>query len=225
MTVRILVVEDDTTTAELVAVSLRHAGHQVFVEHSGADAMARLERESFDLCVLDVMLPGHDGHELCARIRERSDAGIVFLTARTQEQHRIEGLQMGADDYITKPFSLAELVARVEAVLRRVPQSKTPPLVCGDVRLEMDAHRVYCRDREIRLTPSEFAIVSELLQRRGRAMSRAQLLSALPGEHHDQLDRVIDVHVRNIRRKVSDTGSSTTLVETVYGVGYRAGSP
>jgi len=216
MPARVLVVEDDRKTADLVATYLRHAGHDVAVEHAGDRAASRLERETFDLLVLDLMLPGVDGLTLCKKAREREGTGVILLTARTREEEKVAGLNLGADDYVTKPFSPRELVARVEAVLRRVPPGEGDVLVRGTMRLDGSQQSVTIGGRTIDLTPSELAILRTLAQRPGRVVSRARLVEMLPKGSADTMDRTVDVHVRNLRRKIA-----TDCIETVVGAGYR----
>jgi DNA-binding response OmpR family regulator len=215
---RVLVVEDDRTTADLVALYLRHAGHTVHVELAGDRALARLERETFDLVVLDVMLPGVDGLTLCRTVRETSATPVILLTARTREEERIAGLDLGADDYVAKPFSPRELVARVNAVLRRVPPGESGVFVRGAVRIDPARRLVSVDGRAVDLTASEFAILLALGERPGYVLSRARLLDRLPGDSSATLDRTVDVHVHNIRRKIE---SESCAIETVVGVGYR----
>jgi DNA-binding response OmpR family regulator len=217
----ILVVEDDRTTADLVALYLRHGGFRVHVEHGGDRALARLAEERFDLLVLDVMLPGASGLEICRRVRERQSCAIILLTARTSEEDRIAGLDLGADDYVPKPFSPRELVARVRAVLRRRPPGADDVLVRGDLTIDRATRTVTVQGRSVELTPSEFAILEALASRPGHVRSRAQLLDVLPGERTENLERTVDVHVRNLRRKIEAVPAEPRYVLTVLGAGYR----
>jgi DNA-binding response OmpR family regulator len=218
---RVLVVEDDRKTAELVALYLRDAGHAVAVEHAGDRALARLSREVFDLLVLDVMLPGVDGLTLCRKAREHDGTAVILLTARAREEDRIEGLELGADDYVTKPFSPRELVARVQAILRRVPPGEGEILVRGTMRIDLASRRIILDGRSIDLTPSELALLHVLALRPGRVLTRARLLEALPGESDETLDRTVDVHVRNLRRKIERDPAAPACILTVVGAGYR----
>ena len=221
----ILVVEDDRKTADLVALYLRHDGHRVSVAHAGSAALRRVEEEPFDLLVLDVMLPGVDGLEICRRVRARSATPIILLTARVLEDERVEGLERGADDYVTKPFSPRELAARVRALLRRVPPGAADVLRAGALTLERGARRVRIAGRDVELTPSEFALLEALLRRPGQVLSRRQLLEHLPTPGGPPLDRTVDVHVRNVRRKLEraagDAHPDAGRLETVHGIGYR----
>ena len=218
---RVLVVEDDRKTADLVALYLRHAGLEVHVEHSGTGAQRRLATEEFDLLLLDVMLPGVDGLTLCREARQRGQTAIILLTARTQEDDRIAGLELGADDYIPKPFSPRELTARVQAVLRRVPPGAADILARGALRINLARRDVSVGNRTVELTASEFAILVALARRPGHVLSREQLLAQLPGDTTDTLDRTVDVHVRNLRRKIEPDAAAPRFVQTVVGAGYR----
>jgi DNA-binding response OmpR family regulator len=218
---RVLVVEDDRKTADLVALYLRHAGHTVVVEHAGDRAAARLAREAFDLLVLDVMLPGVDGLTLCRSAVAKSGTPVILLTARSGEADRIVGLDLGADDYVTKPFSPRELVARVHAVLRRAPPGEGDVLVRGALRIELATRGVTQAGRRIELTPSEFAVLRALAERPGRVWTRASLLERLPGDSADTLDRTVDVHIRNLRRKLERDPATPAFIQTVVGAGYR----
>lgn len=221
---RILIVEDDRRTAELIALYLRHAGHKAFVEHDGAAALSRVRAERFDLLVLDRMLPGTDGIAICRTVRERGGTPVMMVTARTLEEERLEGFAAGADDYLTKPFSPRELVARVQALLRRVPPGSEEFLVAGEMTVDLAARTVTVAGEHVEVTPSEFAILAALLERPGRVWSRAALLERLPGEH-DALERTIDVHVRNLRRKLADVlAAHRVRIETALGAGYRLAS-
>ena len=218
---RVLVIEDDRKTAELVALYLRHAGHTVVVEHTGDRALARLGREVFDLLVLDVMLPGVDGLTLCRKARADFGTAVILLTARASESERVDGLTLGADDYVTKPFSPRELVARVQAVLRRVPPGDKDVLVRGAMRIDSSQLQVTLDGRPVELTPSEFALLRALAERPGRVLSRARLIEKLPGENAETLDRTVDVHVRNLRRKIERDPADPAWIQTVVGAGYR----
>ena len=221
---RILVVEDDRTTADLIVLYLRHAGHRVYVEHAGDRAMRRLDQEVFDLLVLDVMLPGASGLDLCRRVRATAGTPVVLLTARTAEDQRIEGLELGADDYVCKPFSPRELVARVGAVLRRVPPGGDT-LRWGSLTLDREARTLTTEGRSLPLTRSEFAILEALMERPGRVKRRAELLERIADGDDAPLDRTIDVHVRNLRRKLESDAAAGRPIETVIGVGYRLAPP
>ncbi|MEP6591479.1 MAG: response regulator transcription factor [Gemmatimonadota bacterium] len=222
---RILVVEDDTRTAELIALYLRHAGHRVWVEGHGGRARERLRAEPFDLVILDRMLPGVDGMTLCRELTAEHGLPVIMVTARTLEEERIEGFEGGADDYVTKPFSPRELVARANALLRRAPPGERDQVMAGPLCVDLSRHRVSLDDVPVELTPSEFEILRALAEQPGRVCSRAALLDRLPARGRDALERTVDVHVRNLRRKLGAViAAPDDLVETVFGVGYRLGT-
>ena len=218
---RVLVVEDDTTTADLVALYLRHAGFRVDVEHAGDRAAERMDREAYDLMVLDVMLPGVDGLELCRRARARGAAGVILLTARSLEDDRVAGLELGADDYVTKPFSPRELVARVQAVARRVEAQGGTLLRRGDLTLDLLRETVEVRGHPVDLTATEFRILAELARRPGHLKTRAQLVDAARDDVDRPQERTVDVHVLNLRRKLEADPTDPRLILTVRGRGYR----
>jgi DNA-binding response OmpR family regulator len=219
----ILVVEDDPKTVLSVRLYLEHAGYAVVASADGREALARAQDEPRpDLVVLDLMLPGLDGFEVCRRLREISDVPIIMLTARSTEEDRLEGLDLGADDYVIKPFSPRELAARVRAVLRRVPGAADgPPVRVGDVVVDPGRHEVTRAGQPIELTPREFRLLETMARAPGRAFSRAELLERAFGADSEALDRTIDAHVVNLRRKLEAGRSGPPLIETVFGVGYR----
>lgn len=220
---RILVVEDDRRIAEVIALYLRHAGHRVFVEHDGSDALKRVTAERFDLLLLDRMLPGTDGLEICRAARATGSAMVMIVSARTLEEERLEGFDVGADDYLTKPFSPRELVARVNALLRRAPADAQEVIVAGDLRIDLSTRTISAAGTRLDLTPSEFALFEALAVRPGRVLSRAALLDRMPGGGSDTtLERTVDVHVRNARRKLAAIVPLPRVrIETVLGAGYR----
>ncbi|MEM7416224.1 MAG: response regulator transcription factor [Gemmatimonadota bacterium] len=226
-TPRVLVVEDDHTTADLIALYLRHEGYRVDVAHTGDEARARIRGGRYDLLILDVMLPGVDGLDLCREVREEGETPIIFVTARTRERERIEGLDLGADDYVTKPFRPRELVARARAVLRRSSSAPTPSWVgVGTLRVDEGRRAVTFAGHTLDLTATEFRIVHDLVAHPGYVRSRDRLLRLLPDDGRNALSRTIDVHVRNIRKKLEaiETGAAR-WIETVSGEGYRIREP
>lgn len=220
---RILVVDDDPKTVSSVRLYLEHAGYQVSVAPDGPRALALAgETPAPDLVVLDRMLPGLDGLEVCRRIREVSKVPIIMLTARSTEADRLDGLDLGADDYVVKPFSPRELVARVRAVLRRMPgATDEPPIRVGDLVVDLARHEVTVAGRAVKLTPREFDLVEVFARAPGRAYTRAELLERAFETDSDALDRTIDAHVANLRRKLDAVAAGPSRVETVFGVGYR----
>jgi DNA-binding response OmpR family regulator len=227
---RVLVVDDEPNLVELVSSYLQHEGFSVLTAANGLVALDLARTEHPDLVVLDLMLPGMDGVEVCRRLRQFSDAYVLMLTARAEEVDKIVGLSVGADDYLTKPFSPRELVARVKAMLRR-PRSAfagEPNLPAaqriGDLVIDRARHEVTRHGEVVPLTAREFALLSALADHPGRVFTRAQLLErALGSEHYDE--HVVEVHVANLRKKLADHPGRPRYVQTVRGVGYRfAGS-
>ena len=219
----ILVVEDDAKVAATIRLYLEHGGYAVETVADGAAALARATAEPAPaLILLDVMLPGVDGLEVCRRLRARSDVPIILVTARAGEEDKLEGLDLGADDYVAKPFSPRELVARVRAVLRRSGENESaPPIERAGVRLDPARHEVRVEGRVVALTPREFVLLYALMRAAGRAFTRDELVERVMGSEFAGLDRTIDVHVRNLRRKIETDPANPRRIETVGGVGYR----
>ena len=220
----ILVVEDETSIASFVSAYLRNAGYEVRAASSAKAALIDLAGEVPSLIVLDLNLPDGDGVELCRRIRKSSDVPILMLTARDEDVDKIIGLEVGADDYLTKPFNPRELVARVKSVLRRASperrRSETEELRHGDLVINSGKREVYVGDEEIRLAPKEFDLLWELLDHKGLVLTRDQLLERVWGYTFAGDTRTVDVHVRQIRRKLGDASP----IVTVWGVGYKVAS-
>jgi two-component system alkaline phosphatase synthesis response regulator PhoP len=219
----VLVVDDEPTVREIVGQYLTRDGFRVVSAGDGREVMDLVELESPDLIVLDIMLPGIGGLELCRSIRARRAIPVILLTARGEETDRIVGLELGADDYVTKPFSPRELVARVRAVLRRAEGvHETVELVrAGDVELDTARMLTTVAGRRVELTPTEFRLLLELARQPGRVFTRSQLLSAVQGVAFESYERAIDAHVKNLRRKIEDEPHSPRRLQTVFGVGYR----
>ncbi len=219
---RVLVVDDDLKTVELVKLYLNRDGYKVLAAHDGVEAL-RLAREGHpDLIVLDLMLPGINGLEVCRALRDESDVPIIMLTARSTEQDRLTGLDIGADDYVTKPFSPKELAARVRAVLRRLPEERSPVEVrYGELTVNFIRHEAFLAGVNINLTPVEFRLLGVLLREPGRVFSRAQLIEKAFGYDFEGFDRTIDVHILNLRRKLEPEPSHPRYIKTVYGAGYK----
>ncbi|PSK92399.1 DNA-binding response OmpR family regulator [Haloactinopolyspora alba] len=224
MGARILVAEDDAKQAELVRRYLERDGHSVAITHDGRTAIDEARRRRPDLLVLDVMMPRVDGLDVCRILRGESDAAIIMLTARTTEDDLLLGLDLGADDYLTKPYSPRELVARVRTILRRadrpVPNSDATYRI-GALVVDPVRHEVRLGERRIDVTPAEFKILECLTAEPGRTFSRARLLELAFGFDHNSLDRTVDVHVMNLRRKIETDPSAPRHLLTVYGVGYK----
>lgn len=226
MTQRILVVDDDREIVRLVRAYLEESHYEVLVAYDGEMALHMMRRERPDLVLLDLMLPHRDGYDLTRTAR--GDAGlaampIVMLTARVEDSDKVVGLELGADDYIPKPFNPREVVARVRAVLRRVQGDLAPPKVIriGELMIDLDAHRVEVGGRAVSLTPTEFALLCALAEQPGHALTRQEMIENGLGYSYEGLERTVDSHVKNLRRKLDEAGEAAHLVETVFGVGYR----
>jgi DNA-binding response OmpR family regulator len=219
----VLVVEDEMEIARVVRDYLRNAGFEVIVVGDGGSAVASVRSAKPDLLVLDLGLPGRDGLDVAREIRRWSDTPIVMLTARGDETDRIVGLEIGADDYVVKPFSPKELVARVRAVLRRSRTAARGDEVvrAGDVEIDTAKMRVSVAGTQVDLTPTEFQLLATLAREPGRVFTRSQLLDAVHGVAIESYERAIDAHVKNIRRKIEPEPGSPRYVVTVHGVGYR----
>ena len=219
----VLVVEDEIEIARVVRDYLRNAGFEVIVVGDGGSAIASVRSAKPDLLVLDLGLPGRDGLDVAREIRRWSDTPIVMLTARGDETDRIVGLEIGADDYVVKPFSPKELVARVRAVLRRTRTAARGDEVvrAGDVEIDTAKMRVSVGGTQVDLTPTEFQLLATLAREPGRVFTRSQLLDAVHGVAIESYERAIDAHVKNIRRKIEPEPGSPRYVVTVHGVGYR----
>jgi DNA-binding response OmpR family regulator len=219
---RVLVVDDDVKTVELVKLYLKRDGYRVLTAYDGVDAL-RLARENHpDLIVLDLMLPGIDGLEICQTLRAESDVPIIMLTAKTTDQDKLVGLDLGADDYVTKPFSPRELAARVRAVLRRLPGERSPAEIKhGELTVNSLKHKASLTGKPLNLTPVEFKLLVVLIKEPGRVFSRAELIEKALGYDFDGFDRTIDVHILNLRRKLEPDPSHPRYIKTVYGAGYK----
>ncbi len=219
---RIVVIEDDVVVAETLALYLEHAGYSVTATHNGITGLKLALEPEVSLVVLDLMIPGLSGHEVCRRIRASSAVPIMMLTARASEDDRVTGLELGADDYVPKPFSPREVVARVQALLRRTSAqpASPPPIVVGELELDLWAHQARFAGRVVPLTPTEFKVLEALGRSPGRVFSREELLARAFGPGYDGLDRTVDVHITNLRRKL-EPGRTSRYVLTEHGVGYR----
>lgn len=218
-------VDDDTDLAEMLGIVLRSEGIEAAFCHTGTDALPTFRREAPDLVLLDLMLPGLDGLEVCRRLREESMVPIIMLTARGDTLDVVEGLKAGADDYVVKPFMSKELIARVQARLRRVRATADEVLVIGHVEIDRGAHTVTRDGRPIALTPLEFDLLYELASRPGFVFTREQLLADVWGYHPAGDTRLVNVHIQRLRGKVEVDPEHPEVIVTVRGVGYRAGPP
>jgi DNA-binding response OmpR family regulator len=223
METRILIVEDETTLRDALVYNLTKEGYEVTQSADGAKALEVARVDKFDLIVLDIMLPGLDGLSFCRILRKEQTTPIIMLTARGGEVDRIMGLESGADDYIVKPFSLGEFLARVRAVLRRAPSIalRSDRMESGDLSLDLAARRVSLAGREVKLSHKEFDLLAALVRNKGAVLSRDLLLEQVWGFDHIGDDRTVDVHVRWLREKIETDPSEPQRIITVRGVGYR----
>jgi two-component system, OmpR family, alkaline phosphatase synthesis response regulator PhoP len=220
---QILVVDDEPKIAEICRDYLQRAGFTVAIAGNGADALTLARAKQPDLVVLDLGLPRLDGLDVTRALRKRSNVPIIMLTARVEESDKLIGLELGADDYVTKPFSPKELVARVRAVFRRIDAGagQTQVIRAADVTLDVGRMQAKAGGRTIDLTSTEFALLAMMMRQPGRVFTRGQLLDAVRGDDVDSLDRVIDAHIKNLRRKLELDPGHPRYVLTVYGVGYK----
>lgn len=219
----VLVVDDEIRLVSLVETYLTQNGYRVVTAPNGVEALAVARRENPDLIILDIMMPEMDGYEFMRVYRAESDTPIILLTARVEDDEKVIGLELGADDYVTKPFRPRELMARVKAVLRRGGM-KTPAamvLHVADIHLDRNNHTVRVADRFVDLTPSEFELLAALMSAPGRVFSRLDLLDNIQGVRFEGYERTIDLHIKNLRAKIEPLPRSLRYIETVYGVGYR----
>lgn len=227
---RLLVVDDEQAIAEMVADIFRAEGMEVTVRHGGAEALEAASRQRFDLAILDIMMPGMDGFELCRRLTAASDMPVVFLSAKDEEADLVVGLALGADDYVAKPFKPRELVARVKARLRRSRRGASGEaapsglLEAAGVAIDVAAHEASVHDVPLALTPKEFAMLALLVERSGSPVPTAELYERVWDEPYDSAaSNTVMVHIRHLRQKLSAVDSSTDFIQTVWGVGYRLG--
>jgi DNA-binding response OmpR family regulator len=225
MNKKILVVDDEPRIVDVVQAYLERDGYRVLTAADGKTALNLARRERPALVILDLMLPEMDGLEVCRTLRQESNVPVIMLTARTEETDKLIGLELGADDYVTKPFSPRELVARVRAVLRRAvatgEAAEISTLVHGDLVIDPLRHTVTRAGQPIALTPTEFALLLALAQSPGRVFSRLQLMDRALGESYEGYERTLDAHIKNLRRKLEPDPAHPRYVQTVFGVGYK----
>jgi two-component system, OmpR family, alkaline phosphatase synthesis response regulator PhoP len=219
---KVLVVDDDAKTVELVKLYLNRDGYRVITASDGLEALKLARENNPDLIVLDLMLPGMNGLEVCRVLREESDVPIIMLTALTTDEDRLKGLELGADDYVTKPFSPRELAARVRAVLRRLPGERGPEKIeHGALTVDFLKHEAFIEGKSLELTPIEFKLLGALVKEPGRVFSRAQIIDKALGHDFNGFDRTIDVHILKLRRKLEPDPHHPRFLKTVYGAGYK----
>ena len=223
----VLIVEDDPVTIDFVGKYLKRDGHRVLTAADGEEGLRIAREHKPDLVVLDLMLPKMDGMQVCRALRAESDVAVIMLTARVEEEDRLKGLDVGADDYITKPFSPRELAARVRAVLRRstrIDDNTTPRVLTADgINVDVSRHVAQVGDERITLTPTEVRILQMLMGEPGRIFSREQIITRVFGDDFEGFDRTVDTHVSNLRKKLEGASGRPRFIQTVYGAGYRFG--
>ena len=226
--IRVTVIDDDEKICKLLRAYFEKEGWNVSVAYDGLQGVQLVKETRPDIVILDLMLPGIDGWEVCRRLRRESEVPVIMLTARDEETDRLIGLEIGADDYVAKPFSPREVVARAKAILRRTNReiARQDPIRVGDLEIDVEKHEVRLAGQVMDLTPTEFKIIQLLSQRPGRPFSRLQIVEGSQGVAFDGYERTVDVHIKNLRRKLGDDGKEAAYIQTVYGVGYKmAGEP
>lgn len=220
---KILIVEDELDLVQVLRDYLEKSGFKVEAQTNGPAALASVKQHPPDLILLDLNLPGVDGLDVARQIRRTSEVPIIMVTARVEEADKLIGLELGADDYVTKPFSPREVVARVRAVLRRAHALPSVPetLQSGNVLVDLARHQVEIAGNPVALTPTEFELLAVMVEQPGRAFNRMQLLEATQGEAYEGYERTIDAHIKNLRSKIEADPKNPLLIETVFGVGYR----
>ncbi len=224
---RILVVDDEESITDIVSFNLKKEGYEVDVAHSGDVAVKMTKEAEYDLIILDVMLPGIDGYEVCRRVRSSSNVPVLFLSARDTELDKVVGLELGGDDYLAKPFGIRELLARVHAILRRAPQQSeqqeegTRVFDVSGVHLDEAGHRATFDGKEIELTPREFELLATLMAHAGTVLGREQLLKEAWDWQYVVETKTVDTHIKRLRDKLASVGLSPNVIETVRGYGYR----
>lgn len=219
----VLIVDDDVKLVNLLQTYFAKDGYITYCANSGLDALAAVREKKPDIIVLDLMLPGLDGWEVCKKIRRDSDVPIIMLTARDEESDRLVGLEIGADDYVTKPFSPKEVVARAKVILRRTHKEMTryQPTKIGNLVIDLERHQVTQEEQLIDLTPTEFKLLELLVSNVGKVFTRLQIVEQTQGYSFDGYERTVDAHIKNLRRKIEVNPKSPQYIQTVYGIGYK----
>ena len=222
----IFVVEDEEKISRLLCDYLEKADYRTSVQANGDRVISQVKKDMPDLILLDIMLPGMDGMELCREIRKFSNVPIIMITARVEEIDRLLGLKLGADDYVCKPFSPREVVARVKAIFRRLhAEPRTPALVSGSISLDDETHQVMIDKQVLNLTPNEFGLLKIMMTQPNRVFSRSELINRVQGYDFEGYDRTIDTHIKNLRKKIGERLPDQEIIRTVYGVGYKFNTP
>lgn len=218
----ILIVEDEEKIARLLCSYMEDAGFRASAQRRGDRVVDQIKKDPPDLILLDIMLPGKNGMDLCREIRQFSDVPIIMITARVEEIDRLLGLELGADDYICKPFSPREAVARVKAVFRRLHAApRNQALVVGSISLDAETRQVMIGKQELSLTPNEFELLKTMMARPNRVFARSELINRVQGYDFEGYDRTIDTHIKNLRKKIAQMLPDREIITTVYGIGYK----
>lgn len=228
MDISILIIEDEVGISNIERKYLEKEGYLVDQSFNGEDALIKIKENRYDLILLDLMLPGVSGEEIMEFIRTNSETPVIMVTAKVEEEQIVKGLKLGADDYISKPFSPKEMVQRVKTVLRRVekynlPKSEWLNIDNGRIKIDFDNHKLLKNGQEVSLTNNEFKIIQTLFSNPQKIFTREEIIEIAFGMHYDAYDRAIDTHIKNIRHKIEDQPKSPKYIKTVYGVGYKAG--
>lgn len=223
---KILLIDDDPTLLDLLSQFLQDSGYEVFSASNGTTGLKLAYNERPDLVLLDVMMPGMDGWEICARLREMTEVPIMMVTAKSSEADKLRGFRLGIDDYVTKPFSFAELVARVQAVLARanLPDKESGFAIHGNIKLDMKKYQAFVDEREVELTPTEFRLLEALVRRRGEVAGEKELIQEVWGNYRQEDASVVRRYILMLRKKIEKDPSSPSLLLTVRGFGYRLGT-
>lgn len=218
----ILLVDDEIKITEVIKAYLDKEGYNTFIAHDGQKALELFTQEEFDLVILDRMLPDISGEEICKRIRETSLVHIIMLTAKTEDDDKIDGFNLGCDDYLCKPFNVKELVLRIKAVFRKIEKEEI--IKVGDeIEVNTLSHEVKIRGTEVSLTNTEYKILLLLVNNQKKIFTREELLELVTEDHYEKFDRIIDVHIKNLRQKIEEDTKKPKIIQTVYGVGYKFG--
>lgn len=218
----ILLVDDEIKITEVIKAYLDKEGYNTFIAHDGQKALELFTQEEFDLVILDRMLPDISGEEICKRMRETSLVHIIMLTAKTEDDDKIDGFNLGCDDYVCKPFNVKELVLRIKAVFRKIEKEEI--IKVGDeIEVNTLSHEVKIRGTEVSLTNTEYKILLLLVNNQKKIFTREELLELVTEDHYEKFDRIIDVHIKNLRQKIEEDTKKPKIIQTVYGVGYKFG--
>lgn len=222
---KVLIVDDEENILDLIDFNIKNAGYETVTASDGKAAFQLFEKSDFDLIILDVMLPYMDGFELLKKIRKQSGVPVLMLTAKTEEFDRVLGLELGADDYLIKPFSVRELIARVKAILRRTAEKEEPEevqsIVSGDITLDLKGYKAFLGKHEVKLTMKEFELLKYLMANKGRVFTRENLLNNIWGYDYYGDSRTVDVHIRHLRSKIEEHLGENKHIKTIRGVGYK----